>query len=787
MAFIPILIIVTIATSYVSAMAAKAMTDTFSVISTSISTAMAPLNYAGRMPQGGVLGGGPLQAGANVAATAALAAATGGASAALMAGGGAMIGQVSEGGGQAVGALATGMMGSRANVFASAARGRGAAQVAQVVGSNRRRQRQKRDRKIESNQNKFAKTHQAPDDLDQKSWDAMDAGNYLTTNRNQLNQAETAYARGQYTTARNHLTLAFGSREVAHQVMQHYQAHGQTGMQQVRQMVETTQDTAAQMSQNGERLFERDGNASPEFKKRLWESLRKNKSYDPTNPAQAALSAAISGAVVRPPSHLANNHLLASLGLAQTTLDPTDPKTVVSDQAALLALHDLANELGLGESELEALFEATREGQAVALSGKQTGIDAVVQRMGMHGELAYMDRRAQREAARLALLITKPPTVRKSNTEPLPTRPMKTELFDTKPLPTEPLSTPTAKTSGTARAKGTSGTGPNGTSGTARSGAKSGTAQTSATSGTAPSGTSGAAQIGAPASATKVSANAAPMSSPAPAPTRSGTALDMYLGTGRTKKASTNPTATNPTPTNSAPATAAPATAAPANAASAAGVTSAAVASSAAAVGIGPIAAASASSVISGNQTPPPPPPPPHEWDDEPPPQQAWDVGQEWGHGEPPPPPPPAPPPPQQAWDAGASQTSQAPPPPQQAWDISANETSQAPPPPPPPPPQAWDAGASQTSQQAWDAGASQTSQQASDVGRTQTPQAPQAPQAPPPSSDESELRPPPEFTRDQESKNESGQLPIQKWNQVSVEEKVSQPPWGQAPPEEEE
>ena len=222
--------------------------------------------------------------------------------------------------------------------------------------------------------------------------------------------------------------------------MKHYSTHGQKGMQQVREIVETTQDTAHQMTIEGRRLFDSRSQATKEFKNRIWAKLKKSNSYDPTDLNQATLSAQISGATVRQATHLPNNDLLTSLALARTTLDPTNPLEVVSDQAALYQLHDLAIELNWEERELETLFEATREGQAVALGGKQTAINAVARRMTMHGEFGHLDKRTRQEAARLALLITKRPTTRKTNTMPLPTAPMRTAPLPTKPLPTQPIS-----------------------------------------------------------------------------------------------------------------------------------------------------------------------------------------------------------------------------------------------------------------------------------------------------------------------------------------------------------
>ena len=90
--------------------AGQAMLATFTVMSTSISTALAPRGLAGSMPAGGSLDGGPLQAGAIITAPVVLIAVTGGASAALMAGSGTLIGQVSESRGQAAGAVATDIM-----------------------------------------------------------------------------------------------------------------------------------------------------------------------------------------------------------------------------------------------------------------------------------------------------------------------------------------------------------------------------------------------------------------------------------------------------------------------------------------------------------------------------------------------------------------------------------------------------------------------------------------------------------------------------------------------------
>ncbi len=443
MGTIPILIIVAIATSYISAMAGKAMLDTFSVISTSISTAMAPLNYAGQMPQGGMLGGGPLQAGANLAGTAALAAvtgpaalasaggavlgtaalagATGGSRAALMAGAGAIAGQVSQKGGQVAGGVAMGMMGEKANVFASAARGRGAAAVAQIAGNRYRRQKSQEEKEEQERQNlelkeeqarkaksrKFSSQARAPqDDIpDQYKADLVNAGSYLTHDPTHINRAESAFKQKKYTTARHHLTKAFGSQEIANLAYTQYEKHGNLGVRKVRHIAQAARVTAQGMATRGQVLFGPKGNLNEGFSRRTLGLLDQSDSFDPDSQEDLALAAQISGATVRQPSDIWSDPFAAATLASHTCQSPENPHPYSQDPSATFALHDMAKGLGWGEQELEATFEATKEAQALGQLGEQPEVGQVVQRMNQHGELVGNSNRDKREVARLTLLV----------------------------------------------------------------------------------------------------------------------------------------------------------------------------------------------------------------------------------------------------------------------------------------------------------------------------------------------------------------------------------------------
>ncbi|MGB0386420.1 MAG: hypothetical protein ACPGWR_16540, partial [Ardenticatenaceae bacterium] len=441
-------IIIAIATSYVSAMAGQAMLDTFSVISTSISTAMAPLNYAGSMPAGGVLGGGPLQAGAslagaavtggtslaataakaavtggaNIAGTAALAGVTGGGRAALMAGGGALIGQVSQRGGQMAGEVATGMMGERASVFATAAQGKEAGTVARVAGSRKRRQRQEKEKAEEAAGKKFSSQSKAPEDeIPEAEQNFLNAGSCLTADPEDLRSAEQAFEKGRYTTARHHLTRAFGSREVANQAMKQYREHGRKGMKKVRDMTVAAQTTALTLTTDSQPLFDGEGGLTSDFQKQTWDTLKKSESVDTTSQEDAALAGQIAGATVREPTDIWRDPFAPHQLAQHINQNPEDEHPYSQDAAAAFALHDMANSQGWGEQQLEALFEAAREARALELSGKQVGIDAIAQRMNMHGEFADSLPGTNREAARLAMLILGQTKASKPEKRTLPT------------------------------------------------------------------------------------------------------------------------------------------------------------------------------------------------------------------------------------------------------------------------------------------------------------------------------------------------------------------------------
>lgn len=401
MAFIPILIIVSIATGYVMSMATSALTGTMGIISSSIRTSMAPLSYAGSMPAaGGIPGGGALSGAASLALTAGAAAATGGASLAATAVAGAGLNALSSsaGGGAASIARAAGSS-TQHHVFATAAAGHGPSRVA-AVGLRHQRQQRTADERAATKA--YSTSSATGSQLNSNQWaGAVDAGGYLTADMRQIEAAEIAHGTGERVTARRHLEAAFGERETAEAALKLYDAGDAP---RVRRVVRTTQQVASDLAEEGELPFDGKGKATPLYQERVQAALASQQLVRPRDATDSAHVGRIAGATIRRPVGLWQSPE-APRQLAQSILDEDAPPVTGGDLSAQLELRNMAAQHGWGEAQMEGLFEAVRQGLSSATpQGLPTPLFAAEQ-LNRQGEWANVPMNLKAAAVSNATLI----------------------------------------------------------------------------------------------------------------------------------------------------------------------------------------------------------------------------------------------------------------------------------------------------------------------------------------------------------------------------------------------
>lgn len=427
MAQIPIYLIAILALSYVSGMAKSTLTDAFGVVSGSVRASFASLNTTGRMPAGSGVLSDAAQAAMNVTGAAALAGMTGGLHAAVMAGAGASLGSVSASGGRAAATLAQGVApeSEHAQVFGSAARSgarggiEGAASVGSVAARSRRKQTSSTAQVEAGGGRTFSAAAHLPADGDESetAWQGVDEGTFRSADTTLIEQGVKEYREGKRVTARNTLSRAFGSQAVAEQVMGRLEADPLQSHLPVAEITSRIRRTAHEATRAGKAIFDKQGNFTPAFQQSLWQTLRTDPALqhlDPKDTAQVQFVGAVSGASVRPqPPIWDRPH--APRSLAQAVLAPETAQIATYDYSAQLSLQGLAHLEGWSTDHLEALFEATRSGQSrsalgpTGATGTTATVNGIVKEIYTHKELKSLDHATAKEAARLALLVTRPP------------------------------------------------------------------------------------------------------------------------------------------------------------------------------------------------------------------------------------------------------------------------------------------------------------------------------------------------------------------------------------------
>ncbi len=313
---------------------------------------------------------------------------TGGVGAALVAGAGGMLQGTRTGSTAATLATAVSPESEKTQLFASMVHGMPAMGV--VAQSRARR---------EHAEGGFESGMQYGSQPLSSTWGAVEQGEYLTTDLGALANAEAAFfQQRQPVQARRELERAFGSPFTAEQALGAYSARGLAGARQVRQVVEITQETAAEWRSQERPVFDESGaGLAPEFHTVLRQRLRGLYGQDPQ---QAALVGSLAAAALRRPGSVWEDPQAAEK-LAQDTLDPEGLEVQVGDLAAQHRLRTLAQRQGWGEVELAALFEPLPH-----LEPGETSLEETLFEQAQEQPIfAQTGESTLREAARLAVLV----------------------------------------------------------------------------------------------------------------------------------------------------------------------------------------------------------------------------------------------------------------------------------------------------------------------------------------------------------------------------------------------
>ncbi|RLB75473.1 MAG: hypothetical protein DRH24_19535, partial [Deltaproteobacteria bacterium] len=407
--YLPVLVIVGMMMQQGVKMAWSALTGTLGLAQRAMSS-VGTMAYVGAPARQGQAS--PLSTVAKLAAGVGLAAATGGASAALMAGAGSLLSGTKVGGAAARVATAAGG-GKGAHVFAAAVRARGVSDTAAGVVATNVRFRRMEERHAAAARARGERAFRAEVQRESKRldprWKAVDAGAFLTADLGALESAERAFFQERNPRlARRNLEQVFGSREVADEVAGVYDRDGKKGAMWVRRVVETTQATALRMAAAGRPVFNERGEATDGFRRAVRSKLVQARLLDERDEWEATSAGKLAGAVVRRPVGIWTDPE-APRKLARDTLEPEATEVAAGDVAAQYRLRDLALRLRWDEGQLEALFEAVRDGQAAALQSGRSVEDAVFDIISQASETfnpAGLSSRADmREVARLSVMV----------------------------------------------------------------------------------------------------------------------------------------------------------------------------------------------------------------------------------------------------------------------------------------------------------------------------------------------------------------------------------------------
>jgi hypothetical protein len=437
--FIPVLIIVTIATSYVSAMATRTLTDTLHVVNTSVRGAMAPMaQYTGLPVQDSLSRAGQLlghratgvgEAAGNISASTMTALVQSRSfSTATAAGAGAFLGNLNPKWGQAAAILTRDTVASpRGDVFAVAAENPaakgmvGTAQVATTAYHARYGRRTRRNeflstpiwrrgtrntaghpREIttEPPTQEMPVLPQAAGDVPTRVHPTVEVSptgaDLIMPTPYGIQQAHSLMVRGNEPLARADYHRLFGDAGLAEDLVNYHRAAGVRGMNLTQAVVAQTQAVVAERMQAGTPFLNAHGEVIPRVKT---EAVRRlNLANSPILPEEMPLMQRVMERSVYA------SHTPAS-AIAPYILNPGTLQGEHRDVAAYYALHDIARAEGWTTEVVRDVLEATYHGHASAETDGANPRHRTARLLQQLPELRTTQGGERAEIARLAHLV----------------------------------------------------------------------------------------------------------------------------------------------------------------------------------------------------------------------------------------------------------------------------------------------------------------------------------------------------------------------------------------------
>jgi hypothetical protein len=249
-------------------------------------------------------------------------------------------------------------------------------------------------------------------------WGTVARSSLITPDLSILRAAEKAYfERRDPQQAFVVLERTLGSRAMADEVLGAYEIQGKNGAEQVRQVVEITQDVADDLIQHGQAIFDGQGNLAPIYESAVLGNLTQAGLYDECDLHQSGFVGRLAGAAIRNPMDVWNDPQAPRL-LARDTLNTEHTEVQVEDRSAQYRLRDMAKQMDWDEDKLAWAFAALPHAEQMAARDGGPGVDELLEEWQADPRFIGGDETDLREAARLVVLVGSQAQVQKSHPMP---------------------------------------------------------------------------------------------------------------------------------------------------------------------------------------------------------------------------------------------------------------------------------------------------------------------------------------------------------------------------------
>ena len=204
---------------------------------------------------------------------------------------------------------------------------------------------------------------------------------------------------------------------MADEVLGAYEIQGKGGAEQVRQVVEITQDVADDLVQHGQAIFDERGSLTPTCESAVLANLCRAGLYDEQDLHQSAFVGRLAGATLRSTEDVWDDPQ-APRKLAHAILDPDHAEVQVGDLSAQYRLRDVAKRMGWDEDKLTHAFAALPQAEQRAVQEGSPVVDELLEEWQADPQFAEDDETDLREAARLVVLVGSQAQVQKPHPMP---------------------------------------------------------------------------------------------------------------------------------------------------------------------------------------------------------------------------------------------------------------------------------------------------------------------------------------------------------------------------------